>query len=83
VRRNVRRQVTIEDDDYSLEELGRAIVYAPRSDGVTIWRAFVRTKRGEVMRQTATLRIRRRTAARVSPHSQPTMPLAIFTPPTA
>ncbi len=74
-------QVSIEDEDYSLEELGLAIVHAPRNDAVLVWRAFVRTKRGQVMRQTRTLRPRPRTV--VPSDAQRTMPLSIIRPASA
>ena len=78
VRQNVRLQASIEDEDFSLQELSHAIVHAPRTDAVPIWRAFVRTKRGQVMRQTRTVRPRPRSV--VPSDAQRTMPLAIIRP---
>ena len=46
------------DDDYSLAELGRAIAHAPRRDNVPVWRAFIRTRGNQFVRETRTQRIR-------------------------
>ena len=53
------------EDDYSLADLGRAIAYAPRKDILPVWRAFVRTRGQQFVRETKTQRIRVRYAREV------------------
>lgn len=48
-----------EPEEVSLAALGRAIAYAPRSERVHVWRAFVRSGGNRIVRVERTQRLRR------------------------
>ena len=48
-----------EPEEVSLAALGRAIAYAPRSERVHVWRAFVRSGANRAVRVERTQRLRR------------------------
>ena len=50
--------LTTEVDEVSLAMLGRAIAYAPRRDGMQVWRAFLRSRGDHVIAHDRTQRIK-------------------------